>query len=312
MSSACAYRDGNTDGPMYDSNGKKCDTMNHTTKMLLIAGCSAAGAALVALGIYWLIRRARISRRSSQSEDGNNGVPARPLSAWVHGQPGTMATTGGSNYQYDTDGVDYQKYAARSRASSYMNTKAPDGSYSPVLGVGYAEEQQGLGYVPGSPSGSSMQQQQQGNYYMQQQQQGQVSYDPAATPTKRTSALNNNTNRRSYYDFNQQQHQPRGLPVPPQSAAMPPRRYSQTSQEQDLNGDVYQYNYNYDNQDGRVRSPSPSRNRAASPSAYYAHRQSREYDQGYAYDGQGQGMEEEGRERVEMLSPDLRYIQPGR
>jgi hypothetical protein len=26
---------------MYDSNGKKCDTMNHTTKMLLIAGCSA-------------------------------------------------------------------------------------------------------------------------------------------------------------------------------------------------------------------------------------------------------------------------------
>jgi hypothetical protein len=207
---------------------------------------------------------------------------------------------GGSKYQYDTDGVDYQKYAARSRASSYM--KAPDGSYSPV--VGYAEDQQGLGYVPGSPSGSSMQQQQQGNYYMQQQQQGQgveTLNCHAATPTKETSAPLNNNNRRSYYDS----QQPRGLPVPPQSAAMPPRRYSQTSQEQDINGDVYQYNYNYDNQDGRVRSPSPSRNRAASPSAYYAHRQSREYDQGYAYDGQGQGqgqgMEEEGRERVESF-----------
>lgn len=211
--------------------------------------------------------------------------------------------SGSNGYQYDTDGVDYQKYAARSRASSYMNTKAVDGSYSPV--VGYAEEQQGLGYMPGSPSGSSMQQPQ-GNYYMQQQQQ--ASYDPAATPTKQTSALNN-TNRRSYYDSNQQQ--PRGLPVPPQSAAMPPRRYSQTSQEQDLNGDVYQYN---NNQDGRVRSPSPShsRQRAASPSAYYVHRQSREYDQGYAYDAHGQGVEKEGRERVEMLSPDLRYIQPGR
>lgn len=221
--------------------------------------------------------------------------------------------SGSNGYQYDTDGVDYQKYAARSRASSYMNTKAPDGSYSPV---GFAEEQQGLGYVPGSPSGSSMQQPQ-GNYYTQQQGQGQgvetLNYH-AATPTKETSAPNaNNNNRRSYYDS----QQPRGLPVPPQSAAMPPRRYSQTSQEQDINGDVYQYNHNYtydyngNNQDGRVRSPSPSRNRAASPSAYYAHRQSREYDQGYAYDGQGQGMEEEGRERVEMLSPDLRYIQPG-
>ena len=214
--------------------------------------------------------------------------------------------SGSNGYQYDTDGVDYQKYAARSRASSYM--KAPDGSYSPV---GFAEDQQGqLGYMPGSPSGSSMQQQQQGNYYMQQQQQGQgvetLNYH-AATPTKETSAPLNNNNRRSYYDS----QQPRGLPVPPQSAVMPPRRYSQTSQEQDINGDVYQYN---NNQDGRVRSPSPShsRQRAASPSAYYAHRQSREYDQGYAYDPHGQGVEEEGRERVEMLSPDLRYIQPGR
>ena len=195
-----------------------------------------------------------------------------------------QSNTGG----YDTDGIDYQKYAARSRASSYI--KAPDGSYSPVLG--FSEDGQRGGYGPVSPQMYYQPQQQQQQQYYQQQggvaslnyQQG--SYDPEVSPTKEDR-------RRSYYD------PPRGLPVPPQTAAAS-RRYSQTDQ------DVYQYNG-----DARGRSPSPQREGAVSPSAYYAHRQSREYEHGSAggeYTLEG----EYGRERVEMLSPDPQYIQPGR
>lgn len=89
--------------------------------------------------------------------------------------------------------------------------------------------------------------------------------------------------------------------------ASPSRRYSQTQSQTD------QEAYSYNQLDARGRSPSPSHGRAASPSAYYSKRQSGGYE--YDLDGNGQGVyggeETYGREGVEMLSPEVGYIQPG-
>ena len=114
--------------------------------------------------------------------------------------------------------------------------------------------------------------------------------------------------RRSFYDS----PSARGLPIPP--AATSTRRYSQQQQPQYQEGAQDVYYYNDEQERTRSRSPSPVGGYSAggaygaapaSPSAYYPQAGVHE-----AYERVELG--DEYRERVEMLVPEHRFIQPGR
>ena len=219
---------------------------------------------------------------SRARRDQSEIVPARPLSAWVGGaRPGSMmaATSGG----YDPEFHQHQQRERRgtdASSSTGYTGKGGDGSpvpgYAPVgLVLRGGDDEMYANPYGGAPP----------------QQQGQQ--------------------RRSFYD-SPAQAATRGLPIPP--AATSTRRYSQQQQPQYQEGAQDVYYYNDDQAGTRSRSPSPVGGYSAggaygaapaSPSAYYPQAGVHE-----AYERVELG--DEYRERVEMLVPEHRFIQPGR
>jgi hypothetical protein len=193
-----------------------------------------------------------------------------------------MATSGGGGMGYDPEYAQRERRGTDASSSTGYTGKGSDGS--PVTGyapVGLALK--GDDELYANPYGGVPQQQQ-----GQQQQQ-----------------------RRSFYD-SPAQGAARGLPIPP--AATSTRRYSQQQQPQYQEGAQDVYYYNDDQERTRSRSPSPVGGYSAggayggapaSPSAFYPQAGVHE-----AYERVELG--DEYRERVEMLVPEHRFIQPGR